>query len=1645
MDARSNVLLGEWESLVSRIASQSMSEANASDSASEIRTFMIADVRGYTRFSQEHGDAAAARLTVRFAEIATEAVEAGGGQVVELRGDEVLAVFGSARRAIRAAVELQEVLADEADAALPLYAGVGLDAGEAVAVGDGYRGRALNLAARLCSRAVAGEVLATAEAVHLAGTVNGVAYRNLGPIEVKGVERPVEVVSVSPSIEASQRFVSPAAPVRAELPLELDPAVPLIGRERELRRLRWLWRRARHGGRCTCLVWGATGIGKTRLMAELAGEVAQAGWRITYVPGAAAHETAAELLVETRLAAEPTLLIVDDLDACDRAVLTRIEAITSESAVRPLMLVATSRTESTRSGKRLIDPGTTDRIELPPLDDREVAGIAALYLGSSQGIDVPPEVLKEARGVPALVHRLVSEWANATATDRITEAVSAAADGRPKLAVAEADIASRVTDLKWARERSRLYLGGGDRSGGICPFKGLAPYGPEDAEYFFGRERLVAELTARVVGAPFLGVVGPSGSGKSSAVKAGLIPALALGVLPGSDQWPLVVLRPGEHPTDVLAEVSPVTSAGEARGVLVVDQFEETFTICQDEAERRRFVASISELAKDPARLVVVAVRADYVGRCAGYPELARLFGENTVLVGPMDADELSRAIELPAQRAGLSVEPELRDALVSDVVNQPGALPLLSTKLLELWQLRDGRTLTFASYRESGGVEAAIAGLAESAYAKLSPEQQSLARGILLRLAVVDAEGAARRRAALSEFETATDQDAARVLEVFTDARLLITSEGHIEVAHEALLREWPRLRDWLREDAEGTQLHQHLIQAARDWSERDRDRGELYRGARLSAALDWTGSHDPALNQLERDFLDASRDAHQRELRRLRLLLGGAAVLLCVALVAGAVAYVQRGSAQRAATLADAERLGAEAQLQPHLDLALLLARAGADIKDAPETRSNLLATLLRSPQALIVRHVPADWTAGPDQLTLSPDGKTLAIGRDDGHIEFFDSRNLHSTRTIRPPGNFTAKNGVSTIAYSRDGSLIAAGNNRGTIVLLNAKTLRQVGAPMTVSHVGGLIRLVFSPDGHTLAVGYARLPAGAACGGAYYLTRFAVPSGRELPPTVDISGAHPCVDGIDKLFYSPSGDQLLATDWAGGVPRLGKVVAYGATDLHLIHTYPAPRVTGAVFRPDGNQLAVTHDDGTLDFMSYPSGSIRPATDRVTPIWAAEYTPDGRTLITTSDDHTGTVWDVATGTKTETLVGHTDIVPDQALSPDGETLYTGSADGTIIKWDLGGRGSLLRQTITFSPAYPAVIYTNPQPSPVAVSQDGKLLALSPGAGRVQVWSLRTLRTVGPVLRGFHNRDSSYPAGGAQDLAFSPDGRLVAAGGDLGSTLVIWNRQTGQIIRHLPVPVTPACKANPLGATCPGGAGLEFSPDGGTLAAGQGANAALLWNLHSEIATKLPVRHNDWILNLAYGQGGARLITSTGNGHGTLWDVRSRRPIKTFPVDHANLWGPSGIGVSRDGSTFAYGWNSAIVIRNTSTGDVIGNPIPVPSGYGGSIALSPDGQTVAITAGDGVELWDATTGKQIGTPLPGAPQQTSNPGGPGNLRFTPDGRRLIIVSPTGQVTIWNLTLTTWERQACQIAGRDITRAEWANFIPDRGYQSVCR
>ena len=684
--------------------------------------------------------------------------------------------------------------------------------------------------------------------------------------------------------------------------------------------------------------------------------------------------------------------------------------------------------------------------------------------------------------------RALASAALAVAVDEasrlVVDVASRAAAGRSELSEVEAELAGKVSELQLAHERERalsLPVARPDAQQ-TCPFKGLASFDTGDADFFFGRERLVADLAARLVGTGFLGIVGPSGTGKSSVLRAGLLPALAGGVLPGSQGWRRWLLRPGERPMDELATVlessaeDPLAAAldelspGE-RLLLAVDQLEELFTACRSDTERAAFIATLTRAATDPEgrALVVVALRADFYGRFAAYPQLAELLGANHVLVGPMQASELRRAVELPAARVGLRVEPGLTDSLVGDVEGEPGALPLLSTALLELWHKRGDNALTLAAYRESGGVDGAVARLAEATYARVPDSRKPLVRTIMLRLVGSD-EGdvPVRRRAALGEFDAGRDE-VRDVLTTLADSRLVIIDEGSIEVAHEALLREWPRLREWIEEDTEGRRLHRQITHAASEWNGGGRDPDELYRGARLAAALDWSADHAPELNELEREFVSESRDASEHEAtharranRRLRALLAGVAVLLLAALAGGILALVQRGEARDAETAQVAQRLGAQALADEDLDRSLLLARQAVAIADTPQTRGSLLSALLRSPKAIGIMHGPDD--ASPAGIALSPDGRTIAVS------DFFKKLLFFDARTYGPIGEpLRLTEWVDALAYSPDGETIAFGGDF-YLSLIDARTRKTLeGAPLS----GHAARMAFTRDGSKLVV--------------------------------------------------------------------------------------------------------------------------------------------------------------------------------------------------------------------------------------------------------------------------------------------------------------------------------------------------------------------------------------------------------------------------------------------------------------------------------------------------------------------------------------------------------------------------------------------
>ena len=486
-------------------------------------------------------------------------------------------------------------------------------------------------------------------------------------VEELGIEPGQHLRDLERAILAQDPALQLAPLEAAEPPPVLEASTQLVGREAEVDWLREQWRRLHGGAGRLVLIAGPGGMGKTRLAAELAAEAHRERGEVLYISHLSAPDAGRDVLAKARATRRPSLLVIDDADRAGDWLWPALAELCG--GLLPLLVLVTA--EDAGLAARL---DTAAILTLTPLDEGGVAAVARLYAGARDDMEPPVERLAEASGgIPRRVHRLASDWARGEAARRVLATAGRAATERAELRAAEQDLAGNVVDLQAIPDPAEHDDDGIGTV--VCPFKGLTSFELEDADVFFGRERLVAEMVARVPGAQFMGIVGSSGSGKSSALRAGLLAALAVGVLPGSEGWTLALLRPGEHPMRALEEVT-ADAVREGRLVVAVDQFEELFTACRDEPERAAFVDALVTHARDVRgrTIVLVAMRADFYGRCGAYPELSRLLGANHVLVGPMHRDELRRAIELPARRAGLRVEPDLVDALIADVQGSPAA-----------------------------------------------------------------------------------------------------------------------------------------------------------------------------------------------------------------------------------------------------------------------------------------------------------------------------------------------------------------------------------------------------------------------------------------------------------------------------------------------------------------------------------------------------------------------------------------------------------------------------------------------------------------------------------------------------------------------------------------------------------------------------------------------------------------------------------------------------------------------------------------------------------------------------------------------------------------------------------------------------------
>ena len=527
-------------------------------------------------------------------------------------------------------------------------------------------------------------------------------------------------------------------------------------------------------------------------------------------------------------------------------------------------------------------------------------------------------------------------------------------------------------------------------AGAVCPYLGLVPYGIDDSDGFFGRDGEVEACLYRLAAVGVLAIVGPSGSGKSSLVRAGVAAALQ------RSGRRVVVITPGIRPLDALTALprsGPVP-------VLVVDQCEEAVTLCEDPADQTRFFAALAGHAERGP--LVIALRADRLGDVSAHPGFARLIEPGLHLLSAMSEVDLRAAIEGPARQVGLLLEPGLVDLLVREVEGEPGALPLLSHALHQTWQRREGRTLSVDGYQLTGGIRGSVAQSAEAVYAQVPEVQRSLLRDLLLRLVTPTPDGEPVRNR-IPRRTVSTNPEHEQLVELLVRARLVTSDDLTVELAHESLARAWPRLRSWLDDDVEGQRIFRHLTGAADTWDTMGRPDSELYRGVRLTQSLDWQDRANPDLTTAERAFLDSSAEReraeaatteqrlrHQtRQNRRLRILLAGAAVLIVVAIVAGLLAVRQATRADRATIAADARRVGAQALVAEDLDRALLLAVEGVRLDDSTDTRANLLAALGRSPE--LIGSIRGERPLAA--VDLSADGNVVAVNSIFGVISMYD----------------------------------------------------------------------------------------------------------------------------------------------------------------------------------------------------------------------------------------------------------------------------------------------------------------------------------------------------------------------------------------------------------------------------------------------------------------------------------------------------------------------------------------------------------------------------------------------------------------------------------------------------------------------------
>jgi WD40 repeat protein/transcriptional regulator with XRE-family HTH domain len=1176
---------------------------------------------------------------------------------------------------------------------------------------------------------------------------------------------------------------------------------------------------------------------------------------------------------------------------------------------------------------------------------------------------------------------------------------------------------------------------------GIAPYKGLLFFDESDSELFFGREALTAQLAGHVIdlamdtSTRFLAVVGASGSGKSSLVRAGLAVALKRA------GWKAHVFTPTATPLRMFAaNLDPARTKSAERVLILVDQFEEVFTLCHDELERIAFIEKLLACAQDKTNTfsVVIALRADFYSHCAQYPLLRRAVAAEQEYIGQMTHEELRRAIEEPARRGGWEFEHGLVDLLLNDIgadgtgQPEPGALPLLSHALLATWERRSGRRFTLDGYHASGGVRGAIAETAESVFTdQLDQTQQEIARDVFLRLTELG-EGTedTRRRAGLNELvrQSAEAAQLRAVLNTLAEARLIILNEDSTEVAHEALIREWGRLHDWLTQDREGLLLHRHLTETAHAWEVRGYDPAELYRGARLAQAREWATANEERLNAAERAFLAASIDKEehdtmereaqrQRELeaarelaetqsraakqlrRRAVYLLGALVFAVVAALSAGFFANRNSALAQQNASIAqqnasiaqtaqaaskqavadftrsDAQRLAAEANsltlsaADPQL-IALLSLRSINTQYTVEGDAALTGAAGLPLPQKIFSVNTPR----GVYSVVFSPDGKYVLTGGYDGIARLFD---VQTGQVVRQFTGNEERRGMRAI-FSPNGGSIFASSIDGSVWKWD---LKSGAVQLHLSYDDALADIKISPDGTRLLT--ASLDKNARLLDA------------QTGATICQFSGH--TDQLRDVAFSADA-RYVATSSLDGTARLWKT-----DSCEPLRVFSSTNSLASIdISPDGKYLATAGWDGPARLWDVETGQEVRQFIGHTCYWTSSirFSPDGKYLLTGNCDKTARLWDVQTGRSLYTFSGQADQLTSVAFSKDGRYILTAGLDKTAWLWDL--------QKVNGE--HPRFIGHTDSIWGVAISPDGQRLVTGGANHTARLWDTQT----GLELHSF------TPSDGVNSVAFSPDGRYLLSGALDGSAW-LWDLQTEQVVQRF--------AHDPSGNS--GVLGVAFSPDGKyVLTSGQDAYARRWDSQTGNLQTTYGHGTDnpggpDTLYGVAYSPDGQYVLTGGWDGVMRLYDAQSGKELRQFTANKESIY---GVAFSPDGRlALSGGKDKTAHLWDVQTGQEIQH-LTGHTAYLYAVAFSPDGKLILTSSADyTARLWDPQTGLELR-------RFTGHTGSVEWVVFSPDGKTFFTGSDDGTARMWDVDYHDTLRYLCANLLHDFTDAERAQY-----------